>query len=83
LLALFAKHAIASGVITLALKADNVPIDLSFGEWSKRELGLQLSALDAVKAAALRSKVLVVVDQLDALSLTVDWPAPQKLVQML
>ncbi len=72
LLALFAKRARDSGMVTLAIKADHVPRDALFEEWIRQQLGLDLSALDAIKAVASRSRVLVVVDQLDALASTVD-----------
>ena len=72
LLAHLAQHAIAENMVTLAIKADTVPVENSFDNWSKSEIGLDVSALDAVRAAAARSEVLVIVDQLDALSGTVD-----------
>ncbi len=72
LLALFANNAIANGQITLAIKADTFPSDQSFDEWGKSVLELDLSLIDAVRAVATQSNVLVVIDQLDALSSTVD-----------
>src|SRR5262249_33043159 len=72
LLALFTKRAMKAGIVTLAIKADQMPRDASFDSWSREELGLGLTALEAIKAAASRSKVLVVVDQLDALASMVD-----------
>lgn len=72
LLALFASNAIQQGQVTLALKADTFPSDQTFEEWGQQILGLDLSLIDAVRAVATQSTVLVVVDQLDALSTTVD-----------
>jgi hypothetical protein len=66
------KNAIEAGVVTFAIKADFVPNDLSFVEWAERQLGLGITALDAVRAASSRVQVLVIVDQLDALASTVD-----------
>ncbi len=72
LLALFARHAIDFGIATLAIKADLVPTDVPFGPWLQQELGLGITAMNAIKAASTQSRVLVVVDQLDALASTVD-----------
>lgn len=72
LLALLAKTAVDSGTVTLAIKADILPSDMPFDTWGNRELNLDISAFDAVRVAASRSKVLVIVDQLDALASTVD-----------
>jgi hypothetical protein len=71
-MALAASNAFESSVTTLALKADMLPAKLSFDEWSKEELNLNITAFDAVRIAAARSKVLVIVDQLDALASIVD-----------
>lgn len=72
LLALFARNALDAGQVTLTIKADLLPTDLAFETWGRREIGLELTAIDAVRAAATQSKVLVVIDQLDALASTVD-----------
>jgi len=72
LLALFTKNAIDRGAATLAIKADILPTDVPFETWGKREIGLDITALDAVKVVSTLSNVLVVVDQLDALASTVD-----------
>ncbi len=48
------------------------PHDLSFGEWGRRVLDLDVSLFDAVKAVSTSTPMLVVVDQLDALASTVD-----------
>jgi nucleoside phosphorylase len=68
LLALLSQEAAAAGIATLALKADLLPQDAPFEEWGRRELGLDFSAFDAIRVVASRGRVLVVVDQLDALS---------------
>jgi nucleoside phosphorylase len=72
LLALFAQSALEAGIVTLAIKADLLPADAPFETWGKREIGLEISTSDAIEVASTRGKVLVVVDQLDALSTTVD-----------
>ena len=72
LLALAAKNAVDAGTATIAVKADLLPSDKPFETWGKRELKTELGALDAIKVVSARSKVLVIVDQLDALSSTVD-----------
>ena len=72
ILALVARNAIDAGLVTLAIKADFVPTEIPFETWTKQQIGLGITALDAVKAAASRGRVLVIVDQLDALASTVD-----------
>jgi nucleoside phosphorylase len=67
LLALVAQDAAKEQIPTLALKADLLPPDEPFTSWGSRELGVDLSAIDAVRLTASRGKVLVLVDQLDAL----------------
>lgn len=68
LLALLSQDAAAAGIATLAFKADLLPQDTPFEGWGRRELDLNFSAFDAVRVVASRGRVLVVVDQLDALS---------------
>jgi nucleoside phosphorylase len=72
LLALIAQNAIDLGVTTFAIKADFLPADVPFESWGIRELKLDISALDAVRVASTSGKVLIIVDQLDALASTVD-----------
>jgi hypothetical protein len=72
LLALFARNALDSQVVTLAIKADLLPSDMAFEIWGQRQLGLDITPIDAVRVAASRSRVLVIIDQLDALARTVD-----------
>jgi nucleoside phosphorylase len=72
LLALFAQHAIESKMATLAIKADLLTDDAPFETWGRNELGREISAIDAIKVVSRGGKVLVVIDQLDALSATVD-----------
>jgi len=64
--------AIDSGAATIGIKADLLPMDTPFETWGRREIGLDISALDAIKVVASRGSVLVVIDQLDALASTVD-----------
>ena len=68
LLALVSQNAANDGIATLALKADLLPKVAPFENWGSRELQMEISALDAVRVVASRGRVLVVVDQLDALS---------------
>jgi hypothetical protein len=68
LLALLAQEAAGLGIVTLALKADLLPTDSPFSGWGSRELGVNISVSDAVRVIASRRRVLVIVDQLDALS---------------
>jgi nucleoside phosphorylase len=68
LLALLAQEASQQEIPTLAIKADLLPKDSPFDGWGQRELSIDMSALDAVKVVASRGRVLVIVDQLDALS---------------
>jgi nucleoside phosphorylase len=72
LLALVVKNAIDSGKVTLGIKADMMPTSMSFEAWGQQQLGLGLTPLDAVKAVSSQSRVLVVIDQLDALASAVD-----------
>lgn len=57
---------------TIAVKADLIPHDEQFARWAEREVGLGIPLIDAVKAAAANRKVVVIVDQLDALASLVD-----------
>jgi nucleoside phosphorylase len=66
LLALVASNAIEAGTVTLAIKADHVPVDLGFDAWTQKVLALGVNALEAVRAASSRRRVLVIVDQLDS-----------------
>jgi nucleoside phosphorylase len=68
LLALLAQEASQQAIPTLAIKADLLPKESPFDGWGQSELGIDISALDAVKVVASRGRVLVIVDQLDALS---------------
>lgn len=68
LLALLAKNAVARGVATFAIKADLLPHDRPFDAWGERTLSADVSAIEAVRIVAARQPVLVIVDQLDALS---------------
>jgi len=72
ILALAAQNARENGAAVLAIKADMLPSELAFESWGKRELALDISALDAVRVVSSRSRVVVVVDQLDALASSVD-----------
>lgn len=72
LLAKVANNFLREGIAVLAVKADMFPHDKSFNEWAKEELCQDLSFLEIVQAVAAREKVVVVVDQLDALASTVD-----------
>ena len=68
LLALLARNAASAGVATLAIKADLLPAETPFESWGRREIGIEISAVDAIRIVASRGRVLVVIDQLDALS---------------
>ncbi|REK27027.1 MAG: AAA family ATPase [Planctomycetota bacterium] len=73
LLGLVTQEAIESGTVTLGIRADILPTSAPLDSWGKRNMGEDITALDAVRVAASRSqKVLVVIDQLDALANTVD-----------
>lgn len=72
LLALIAERAIALNIVTLGIKADLLPSRVTFDTWSRQELGMNITALDAVRVAASQSRVLVLIDQMDALASTVD-----------
>lgn len=72
LLAKIANKFMNEGLAVLAVKADMFPHDKTFDEWAQRELCQDLSFLEVVQAVAAREKVVVVVDQLDALASTVD-----------
>ncbi len=72
LLAHVAQRAIDDGVPTLAIKADLLLTEKPFEDWGARELNYPLSAFEAVQAVSSKSRTVVLVDQLDALSSTVD-----------
>ncbi len=72
LLASVARHIGSTDLVSLALRADLFPHDLSFEEWGKATLGKDISFLDAVTAISARYDVLVVIDQVDALASIVD-----------
>ena len=72
LLALVSQEAIASGIVPFAVKADLLPKEAPFENWGRRVIRLDISAIDAIRVVAAESRVLVVVDQLDALASTVD-----------
>lgn len=72
LLAQFGQNAASLGMAVFAVKADVLPRDNPFSGWGRRAIGVDISALDAIKVVALKSKVLVLIDQLDALASTVD-----------
>jgi nucleoside phosphorylase len=67
-MALLAQNAAKEGIACLAFKADLLPKDSPFTGWGNRDLGIDMNALDAVQIIASRGRVLVMVDQLDALS---------------
>lgn len=68
LLALMAQNAATQGIATFAVKADLLADVRPFEDWGLRELHKDISAIDAIKVVASRERVLVIVDQLDALS---------------
>lgn len=72
LLAKVTAHAVSLGYETIAIKADTIPHDEKFQAWAERQLNIGVSIADAVKAVASRTKVVVIVDQLDALASLVD-----------
>ncbi|MFO1040469.1 MAG: hypothetical protein U0941_01710 [Planctomycetaceae bacterium] len=72
LLAHIGQNAAPSGMVVFAIKADVLPRDDPFGGWGRREIGVDISALDAIKVVAIKLRVLVLIDQLDALASTVD-----------
>jgi hypothetical protein len=65
-------HAIATGFVVLAIKADRIPSDIRSEEALRRFLALSIRPRDALRMLAARRKVLLVVDQLDSVSELVD-----------
>jgi hypothetical protein len=61
-----------SGLTVLAIKADMFPHDKSLTEWAKTEIGYDLTFLEVVQAISAHEKLVVLVDQLDALASLVD-----------
>ncbi|MCC9605094.1 AAA family ATPase [Blastopirellula sp. JC732] len=72
LLARLTKLAIDQGATAISFKADLLDDSAPFANWGKNTIGKEISAIDAIKAIASRTRVVVVVDQLDALASTVD-----------
>jgi nucleoside phosphorylase/predicted ATPase len=72
ILAKLAKDAIDTEYAVVAIKADLIPAEESFDQWSKHTLGLQIPLSEAIKIIAAERRVVVIVDQLDALASLVD-----------
>ena len=72
LLARFAQESLAKGWVVLAVKADQLPEEISSLDGLRVQYDLPGSVLDCLKAIAGERKVVLIVDQLDALSELVD-----------
>ncbi|MFZ2196659.1 MAG: ATP-binding protein [Thermodesulfovibrionales bacterium] len=72
LLARFAQESLAKGWDVLAVKADQLPEEISSLDGLRVQYDLPGSVLDCLKAIAGERKVVLIVDQLDALSELVD-----------
>jgi len=72
LLAKVGNKFVTDGLVVLAIKADMFPHDKSLDEWAVEEIGYDLTFLEVVQAVAAREKIVVLVDQLDALANTAD-----------
>lgn len=72
LLAKIAADAVEQKIITVAIRADMFPPNTDFSDWEHSILDLKINMFDAIKSVSIHSKVLLIVDQLDALASTVD-----------
>lgn len=72
LLAKVGNKFVADGLVVLAIKADMFPHDKSFDEWAAAEIGYDLTFSEVVQSVAASEKIVVLVDQLDALANTAD-----------
>jgi len=66
--AVISQWALANGFVVLCIRADQLPADASSAAGLQRFLNLPISVEDGVRVAAQKYKVLVVLDQLDAIS---------------
>jgi nucleoside phosphorylase len=72
LLAKIVNDFMSGGYAVLAIKADMFPHDMTLDDWAKSELGCNLTFFEIVQAISADEPMVVVVDQLDALSSVVD-----------
>lgn len=72
LLSSLAHHLKGEGIPLLAIKADTLSAYVNTSEDLRKELGLSLDVRDSVVALTEREKVVVIVDQLDAVSELLD-----------
>jgi len=72
LLARFSERCTSERIPILAIKADLTSIDVPFEDSLRNQTGLDISVLNAIASVALKSRVIVVLDQLDALASLVD-----------
>lgn len=72
LLSSLAIHLTDKGIPLLAIKSDNLSAAVNSPEDLRKELGLNLDVRDSIAALAEKEKVVVIVDQLDAVSELLD-----------
>lgn len=72
LLAKLANQLVEQDVAVLAIKADRVPLEVRSLDDLAHEIGVQKPVLDCLRLLAAQGKVVVIVDQLDALADRVD-----------
>jgi hypothetical protein len=68
LLSRIAHDAAKRGFKILAIKADLLPVDRSLSGWAQATIGQAIDLRDAVRLAADNGRLLIVIDQLDALA---------------